>query len=113
MAFFDDSVYTDERNFQTVAKSDITNVAAPLKGTATPLLVFLSFTAQSTWIYGISTQEQQTIKTLIAGKTTAKALQLLAALPGIERVALQSSGFGDSSQIPKARSSIQLALFYG
>lgn len=87
--------------------------AAEINHTATPLLVFLSFTAQSTWIYGISTQEQQTIKTLIAGKTTAKALQLLAALPGIELVALQSSGFGDSSQIPKARSSIQLALFYG
>jgi hypothetical protein len=75
--------------------------------------VFLSFTAQSAWIDGISPTEQHAIKQLIAGKTTEKALQLLAALPGIERVALQSSGFGDSSQIPKALSSIHLALFYG
>jgi hypothetical protein len=75
--------------------------------------VVLSFEVQSTWVYALTTQEQQHLKKLIAGKTTATALQLLTALPGIERVSLQSSGFGDSSRIPKALSSIHLALFYG
>lgn len=74
--------------------------------------VVLSFNAQSAWIYALSNTEQQSIKKLIAGKNTATALRLLAALPGIERVSLQTSGFGDSSRIPKDISSIHLLLFY-
>jgi len=75
--------------------------------------VFLSFTAQSAWIYAISPQQQQAIKKLIAGKTTEQATELLSRLPGIERVSLTTSGFADTSQIPKDISHIHLALFYG
>ena len=75
--------------------------------------VMLFFKAQSTWVYALSRQEQQAIKKLIAGKTTEKALQLLTRLPGIERASIQSSGFGDSSRIPKEISSIKLTLYYG
>jgi hypothetical protein len=71
----------------------------------------LSFKAQSTWVYALASQDQQHLKKVMAGKPTAKALQLLARLPGIERVSLQSSGFGDSSRIPKEISHIHLALF--
>jgi hypothetical protein len=75
--------------------------------------VMLSFKAQSTWIYALSPQQQHAMKQLIAGKSTEKALQLLHSLPGIERVSLESSGFGGSSRIPKAISSIHLAIYYG
>ena len=75
--------------------------------------VVVAFTAQSAWIYALGSQEQQAIKRLIAGKTTEKALQLLTRLPGIERASMQSSGFGDSSRIPKEISSIKLTLYYG
>jgi hypothetical protein len=74
--------------------------------------VMLSFKAQSTWVYALSSQAQQHIKKVLAGKTTAKALQLLTRLPGIERVSLQSSGFGDGSRIPKDISHIHLDPFY-
>ncbi len=74
--------------------------------------VMLSFKAQSTWVYALTSQDQQHSKKLLAGKTTAKALQLLTRLPGIERVSLQSSGFGDGNRIPKDISYIHLALFY-
>jgi len=73
--------------------------------------VVLSFNAQSAWIYALSNTEQQSLKKLIAGKNTDTALQLLAALPGIERVSLQTPGFGDSSRIPKDISSIHLLIF--
>ncbi len=73
--------------------------------------VVLSFNAQSAWIYALSNTEQQSLKKLIAGKNTDTALQPLAALPGIERVSLQTPGFGDSSRIPKDISSIHLLIF--
>ena len=75
--------------------------------------VVLSFSAQSAWIYALSSAEQQSIKKIIAGKITEKALQLLTRLPGIEHVSLKSTGFGDESRIPKDISHIHLALFYG
>src|SRR5206468_3989837 len=46
-------------------------------------LVFLSFQARGTWIYGISPTTQENIKKLIAGKTTQKTQNLLASLPGV------------------------------
>jgi len=74
--------------------------------------VTLSFTSLSTWVYALSSAEQKHIKKVIAGKTTEKALQLLLSLPGIERVSLQSSGFGDESRVPKDPGNIQLVLNY-
>jgi hypothetical protein len=51
--------------------------------THTPPVVFLSFHAQGTWIYGLSYKAQEHIKALIAGKTKQQALDILAHLPGI------------------------------
>jgi hypothetical protein len=75
--------------------------------------VMLSFTSVSTWIYALSSAEQKNIKKLIAGKYTQNALQLLHSLPGIERVSLQFTGFGDDTRLPKDIASIHLLIFYG
>ena len=75
--------------------------------------IVLSFNAQSTWIYALSSVEQNHIKKIIAGKTKETATQLLNRLSGIERVSLESSGFADSSRIPKDISYINLVLYYG
>jgi hypothetical protein len=53
------------------------------------------------------------MKKIIAGKNTEKALQLLAALPGIEHVSMHFAGFGDDTRIPKNLSNIHLLIFYG
>jgi len=76
-------------------------------------LVFLSFHSQGIWVYALSQRAQQRIKTLIAGKTKQEAVHLLESQPGIERVSLHWSGFGDDTRIPKNISYIHLALFYG
>jgi len=72
----------------------------------------LSFSSQSTWVYALSSTEQQHIKNSIVGKTREKAMQLLAALPGIERVAMHSSGFGDDTKLPKDLAHIHLLVIY-
>ncbi len=74
--------------------------------------VVLSFNAQSTWIYALSSAEQNHIKKIIAGKNKQQAMQLLSTLPGIESVSMQSSGFGDDSRIPKDISHIHLLIFF-
>jgi hypothetical protein len=75
--------------------------------------VTLSFRSISTWVYALKTEDQQQIKKLIAGKDTNRTLQLLYGLPGIERVVLTTSGFADTSRIPKDISHIHLTIFYG
>jgi hypothetical protein len=74
--------------------------------------VVLSFTTVSTWIYALSSAEQKHIKKIIAGKNAQEATRLLNSLPGIERVTMQSSGFGDDSRIPKDIAHIHLLIFY-
>jgi VCBS repeat-containing protein len=76
----------------------------------TPHLVFLSFKASGTWTYGISSQSQQQIKHLIAGKSKDQAEQLLAALPGIESAAIRFTGFTDEWRLPKNYSFIHVIL---
>ncbi len=76
----------------------------------TTLLVFLSFSASGTWVYGLSQQAQEQIKHLIAGKTTQEAVQLLTSLPGVERAAIRFAGFGEETKLPKQSSSIHIAL---
>ena len=71
--------------------------------------VFLSFSASGTWVYGLSQPAQQRIKHLIAGKTTQAALQLLAALPGVEQATISFTGFGDDTKLPQQSSLIHLA----
>ncbi len=75
--------------------------------------VILSFNAQSTWIYALSSAEQRHIKKIIAGKTKENAMQLLSSLPSIERVSMQFSGFGDDTRIPKNLSNIHLVILAG
>jgi hypothetical protein len=76
----------------------------------TPHLVFLSFHATGTWVYGISATAQQHIKNLIAGKPTQEAQTLLASMPGVESAAIRFSGFGDATRIPKATGYIHIML---
>jgi len=75
--------------------------------------VVISFNAQGLWVYALATQEQQHIKSIIAGKTKENAMQLLSMLPGIERVSMQSSGFGDESRVPKNVQYIHLVILAG
>ena len=86
----------------SVKHTSVTNLA--------PHLVFLSFQATGTWIYGISPTAQQQIKHVLAGKTTRHAQQLLAALPGIDQASIHFSGFGDESRIPKQTSNIHISF---
>ena len=74
--------------------------------------VTLSFRSVSTWVYALSSAEQKHIKTIIAGKNTDKALQLLSALPGIEHVSMHFAGFGDDTRIPKDISRIHMLVIY-
>lgn len=79
----------------------------------TPPTVSLSFKAQSAWVYAVSEPEQKHIKSMIAGKSKDEAVSLLASLPGIESVSMQSSGVGDDTMIPKNTANIRLAIIYG
>ena len=83
---------------------------AAVTGTTKPL-VFLSFKAQGTWIYGLSSTAQQQIKHFIAGKTTQQAVTLLASLPGVEQTSIQFTGFGDDTRLPKQSRYIHITLF--
>jgi Baseplate J-like protein len=76
-----------------------------------PPLVFLLFQAQGSLVYALGNAEQLHIKSLIAGKITDQAEQLLLSLPGIERASLSFSGIGDATRIPKNSEHIHLSLF--
>jgi VCBS repeat-containing protein len=82
---------------------------ASVNHTATHL-VFLSFQAQGTWIYGLSHTAQESIKKLIAGKTTQEAVNLLASSKGIEQASIRFSGFGDTTRLPKSIENIHLTI---
>lgn len=77
-----------------------------------PPTVSLSFQAQSAWVYAVSESEQKHIKNIIAGKSKDEAISLLASLPGIESVSMQSSGVGDDTMMPKHIANIRLAIIY-
>jgi Baseplate J-like protein len=72
----------------------------------------LSFSSQSTWVYALSSKEQKHLKNMLAGKTKEQAMQLLAALPGIESIAMHSSGFGDDTNLPKDLAHIRILVIY-
>ena len=95
------------------AYSLLGNVQVTVTGATRAKQVMLSFSSVSTWVYGISSQQQHHIGVIIAGKNTQQALRLLNRLPGIENASLQFSGFGDASRIPKTLSTIHLMIFYG
>jgi Baseplate J-like protein len=85
----------------------VNSIQATTTQTPTPL-VFLSFKAFGTWLYGLSRGAQQQIKQLIAGKTKQQALHLLAALPGVAHAAIS---WGDGTNLPKDSKNIHLMLF--
>jgi VCBS repeat-containing protein len=70
--------------------------------------VFLTFQAQGTWIYVLSLNAKQQIKSQIAGKTTQQAVILLASLSGVKHVAISFQGFGDASKLPRESRYIHL-----
>ena len=74
--------------------------------THTPPLVFLSFKAQGTWIYGLSYKVPEHIKELVAGKSEQQALHLLALLPGIENASIN----WDNITLPKNATNIHIAI---
>lgn len=82
---------------------------ASISHTSHPL-VFLSFKASGTWIYGLSATAQERMKNLIAGKSTEKAISLLATLPGIEHATIHFDGFGDATRLPKNSRYIHISL---
>ena len=121
-----------ERNFQTVAKSDIDTTSATSKTAVTKIgtgykllgvvrvvviqatiahtphpLMFLSIHAQGTWIYSLSHIAQQQIKSHIASKTKQDALHDLSFLPGIERASIL---WGDDTRLPKDSSYIHFVI---
>jgi hypothetical protein len=51
-----------------------------------------------TWVYQVTQQEQQQIKSVIAAKTKQAALHILLSLPGIENAAI---AWGDDTKLPK------------
>jgi hypothetical protein len=71
-------------------------------------LVFLSFHASGTWIYGISQKAQEQIKRLIAGRTRQDAETLLSTLPGVEQAKIS---WGDDTRLPKNSGYIHISLF--
>jgi hypothetical protein len=81
-----------------------------VQATTTPNLVFLSFKATGIWVYGLSAKAQESIKSLIAGKSKDQALQILAAMPGIERAYISFTGFTDDTKLPKNSSYIHIIL---
>jgi len=87
------------------------HVTQAIISSTTPHLVFLSFHATGTWIYGISPAAQQQIKHLIAGKTTHDAQTLLASMPGVEQASIRLSGFGDNTRLPKNNGYMHLTIF--
>ena len=65
---------------------------------------------QGIWVYAISNREQQRIKSLITGKSYQQAMQVLKALPGVERVSIQ---FDENTKLPKDSRYIHLELIAG
>jgi len=85
------------------------SVKAATTQTTTDKTVVLSFTALGTWVYTLNASELQHLKLLIAGKTKREALQLLASMPGIEKVSLRWDG---NTKLPKDNHNIQILVIF-
>jgi hypothetical protein len=84
------------------------SVTQATRTATSPPLVFLSFHARGTWIYGLSQKAQEQIKRLIAGKTKQAAMQILRSLP---EIAQASINWTDDSRLPKNTRYIHLTIF--
>ena len=86
----------------TVKQANVSNTPHPL--------VFLSFQAGGTWVYGLSYFAQQQIKRLLAGKSIDEAKAILQQLQGIQQSGIQLTGLTD--RIPKNCNLIHLVILY-
>lgn len=86
------------------------NVARVTVNTAAKPQVLLSFSASGAWVFGLSQQTQAQITNLLVGKTTQQAMQLLAALPGVEQASIRLTGLGDATRLPRQSSLIHLVF---
>ncbi len=92
--------------YSLLGNPDITVTAAGAQNKK----VVVSFSSSGTWVYALASQEQQSIKKLIAGKTKEKARQLLLALPGIKQVSMQ---WDANTKLPKDPRFIHLVIIAG
>ncbi len=76
-------------------------------GASPPRPVYLSFVSQGTWVYALTSQEQQQIKELLAGKSKRNALQLLRSLPGIEKASI---AWNEQTTLPNDINAIHLVM---
>jgi hypothetical protein len=67
----------------------------------------LTFSCQGIWVYALDTTSQEHIKTLIAGKTKQEALQILAALPGIEKASIR---WDENTKLPNDMNAIHFVI---
>jgi hypothetical protein len=73
-----------------------------------PARITLTVTCQGVWVYQLSTQEEQQIKRLVAGKTKQQALHTLGHLPGIQGATMK--GTDDTTRLPKNPDLIHLVI---
>ncbi len=71
-------------------------------------LVVLSFSSSGTWVYALTTQDQEHLKKIIAGKTKQEATALLTTLPGIKSASIAWEG---KSKLPSDIHNIHLVIF--
>jgi hypothetical protein len=83
----------------SVKQATATNAPRPL--------VFVSFQAHGTWVYGLAYKAQQHIKQLIAGKPRQEALHLILALPGIMKAAIE---WDENTKLPKSLTDIHFHI---
>jgi len=70
--------------------------------------VSFSVKCQGIWVYRITTQTQQSIKSLIAGKTAAEVTRLLRTDSGIQAVSFDN--LSESGRLPKDPTTIRLTI---
>jgi len=78
------------------------------RATINPTL--LSFTATGTWVYEVTSQVQEQIKTQVLGKSKQTALQILTSLPGIKRATID--GIDNTTPIPNNGENIHIIVMY-
>ncbi len=71
-------------------------------------VVVLSFSSSGMWVYALTSQDQEHLKNLIAGKTKQEATALLTTLPGIKSASIAWEG---KSKLPTDTRNIHLVIF--
>ena len=77
------------------------------QATVTRTIPTLTFSCQGIWVYALDTTSQEHIKTIIAGKTKQEALQILAALPGIEQASIR---WDEDTKLPESLNAIHFVI---